>query len=186
MPLLVLIALGFPTALTVDIVLGRRGNYPLPALIAWPLRVGGLLAFSGSALVFVVMGVLFYDLRPEPLSKQGPDTVNARRAVEEMFGEEQGSQFRQAYFSSDPTFVGSPYELLRFDFPNEPELLKVLSDRNALTPGSQEGCRGPVGNDWPKWWLPQGTDISRVHRWRGLIVCLDSAHQRAYILRPGH
>ena len=147
--------------------------------------VSACLLLSG-ALVFVMIGAFWYGQRPEPLSKQGPDTVNARREVDAMFGVEQGRQFRQAYFFSDPTFVGSPYELLRFDFPSEPQLLKILAERNALESGSQEACGGPAGNDWPKWWLPQGTEISLVHRWRGLLVCLDGAHQRAYILRPGH
>ena len=148
--------------------------------------VSACLLLSASVLVFVAAGFFWHDLRPEPPSKQGPDTVNARREVDAMFGVEQGHQFRQAYFFSDPTFVGSPYELLRFDFPSEPQLLKILSERNALESGSQEACGGPAGNDWPKWWLPQGTGISRVHKWRGLLVCLDGAHQRAYILPPGH
>jgi hypothetical protein len=30
----------------------------------------------------IVIGAFWYEQRPEPLSKQGADTVNARRAVE--------------------------------------------------------------------------------------------------------
>jgi hypothetical protein len=67
---------------------------------------------------------MWIQFSPEPIWKHGPDTENARKALVSLFGDKQSGALYQAYFFSEPTFVGSSEEYLRFDFPNEAELVK--------------------------------------------------------------
>src|SRR5258706_8853700 len=72
-----LIALAaFPIGCVLDFL--GRGKRVLPRVPFWLLRATALGGWVFIASVSYVMMSFYFDLRPEPLTRQGPDTENDR------------------------------------------------------------------------------------------------------------
>jgi hypothetical protein len=126
----------------------------------------------------------YFDLRPEPLARQGPDTENARGALIQRFGAGPDAAFRNAYYFRLPTFTGRSYEFLRFDYADKTDLLRRLGGSEALMPASPRDCQ--CCTFAPSWWPRSTTGIASAFRF-GVIerVCLEEANHRAYVLVIG-
>jgi hypothetical protein len=173
--------LGFPVGCVLDF-LGRKRT--LPRVPLYLLRVSALGAWVWMACGAYLLISVDWELRPEPLSKQGPDTANARRALVQRFGVASADTFRNAYYFLEPTFTGSPFEFLRFDYPDKADLVRRLADRNVLTPAPPKECNH---TDAPPWWPRSTAGISAAFRISTIQrLCLEEANHRAYILVIGH
>jgi hypothetical protein len=178
-----LIALvAFPIGCVLDFL--GRGKRILPRVPFWLLRATALGGWVFIAFVWYVMMSFYFDLRPEPLTRQGPDTENARSALIRRFGAGPDEAFRNAYYFLDPTFTGRSYEFLRFDYADKTDLLRRLGGSQALMPTSPRDCECQFA---PGWWPRSTTGITSAFRF-GVIerVCLEEADHRAYILVIGH
>ena len=174
--------LAFPAGCGLDFFLQRKCL--ISPVLLWLLR--GTALCTWSLIVFITAVTLPWDLslRPEPLSGQGPDTAYARNALRHRFGVDTGEVFHNVYYFLDPTFTGSSYEFLRFDYTNESDLLLRLGGHEPLTAVPPQYCGYSFA---PNWWLRPTTVITSAYRLGGSVrLCLEEANHRAYILVIGH
>ena len=136
------------------------------------------------AFVGYVTTRFYFDFRPEPLARQGPDTESARGALMQRFGAGPDQAFRNGYYLRDPTFTGRWYEFLGSDYADRASVLKRLDGSQALVPTSPRECESQFA---PGWWPRYRAGITTAFRSGAMErVCLEEAGHRAYILVIGH